>query len=61
MERKKRCANCGQLTHKWQRVNGGSWHCYDGCYSATGRDRRTEDGHPLWLKKDGKDEGRDRG
>lgn len=47
---RKRCCNCGKLSHNWQRVNGGPTHCYDGCYSTTGQDRRTEDGKPQWLK-----------
>ena len=42
--KRKRCRNCGLLTDKWQRVNGGVWHCYDGCYSTTGRDNRSSDG-----------------
>lgn len=41
---------CGLLTEKWQRINGSPWHCYDGCYSTTGSDRRTWDGSPLWVK-----------
>ena len=46
--RRRRCVICGKLTHKWKRINMGSWHCYDGCYSTTGWDRRTIDGQPLW-------------
>jgi hypothetical protein len=46
---RKRCVCCGKLTLKWQKVNGGSTHCYDGCYSTTGRDSRTIDGEPAWL------------
>jgi hypothetical protein len=46
--RRRRCAICGKLTSFWQRTNGGPWHCDDGCYSTTGRDRRTENGEPLW-------------
>lgn len=25
-------------------------HCYDGCYSTTGIDRRTYDGQPAWMQ-----------
>ena len=44
---KHRCCLCNKLTTKYQRINGGAWHCYDGCYSTTGSDYRTEDGTPL--------------
>jgi hypothetical protein len=47
---RKRCVLCHCLTEKWQKVNGSPWHCYDGCYSTTGHDRRTVDGTPIWLK-----------
>jgi hypothetical protein len=30
------------------RVNGGFPYCHDGCFSTTGRDRRTPDGKPMW-------------
>ncbi len=53
-ERRKRCTTCGKLTTKWQRINGGPNHCYDGCYEATGYDRRTTDGSPMWLNPDKK-------
>lgn len=36
-EQRRRCAVCGKLTYKWQRVNGGPWHCYDQCRSTTER------------------------
>jgi hypothetical protein len=49
--RRKRCSDCGLLTARWQRVNGGPWHCYDGCYSTTGRDRRSPNGIPMWVTK----------
>lgn len=49
--RRRRCVICGLLTHHWQRINGGDWHCYDGCFSTTGRDRRTCDGRPQWCRK----------
>lgn len=39
-EKRRRCRVCGMLTVKWQRINGGPWHCYDGCKSTTGIDRR---------------------
>ena len=52
MRRRKRCVVCNKLTHTWQRINGGPWHCYDGCYSTTGWDCRTADGEPLWEKKE---------
>jgi hypothetical protein len=51
---KKRCVCCRKLTEKWQKVNGGSTHCFDGCYSTTGRDSRTIDGQPAWLLNEGK-------
>lgn len=47
-ERRRRCITCNKLTKYWQRINGGPWHCYDGCYSTTGADRRTLDGRPLY-------------
>ena len=28
----------------------GHWYCFDGCYEATGIDRRTCDGQPAWLQ-----------
>jgi hypothetical protein len=40
------------MTHKWQKINGGPIHCFDGCYSTNGFDYRTQDGNPLWEKKD---------
>jgi ribosomal protein L37AE/L43A len=43
-----KCVNCGKMTENYQRINGGPWHCYDGCFSTTGRDSRTIDGTPLW-------------
>jgi len=45
---RRRCVVCRKLTENWQRVNGGSWYCYDGCYSTTGYDRRSINGKPLW-------------
>ena len=45
---RKRCSICRKLTFKYQRVNGGAWHCYDGCYSTTGYDKRSIDGTPMW-------------
>ncbi len=44
---KRRCCFCLKLTYNWQRVNGGSWHCYDGCYSTTNCDRRSITGKLL--------------
>jgi hypothetical protein len=52
MELRHRCVACRQLTYKWQRINGGQLHCYDGCYSTTGWDRRTVSGKPLWKMKE---------
>jgi hypothetical protein len=52
---RKRCAVCEKLTEKWQKVNGGPTHCYDGCHSTTGRDNRTVDGQPAWLPFEGKE------
>ena len=46
---RKRCIACSQLTEKWEKVNSGPTHCYDGCFSTTGSDRRTIDGKPAWL------------
>lgn len=48
---KRKCIVCGKKTSFWQRVNGGPWHCYDGCYSTTGWDNREKDGIPLRLKR----------
>ncbi len=45
---KRKCVICKKRTENWQRVNGSSWYCYDGCYSTTGMDRRTIDGTPRW-------------
>lgn len=42
------CINCRHKTRTFQRVNGGLWYCYDGCYSTTEIDRRTTDGLPGW-------------
>lgn len=38
--KRRRCCICHLLTFKWQRINGGLWHCYDGCISTTGYDHR---------------------
>ena len=48
---RKRCVKCNLLTHNWQRVCGGVWHCYDGCYSTTGIDNRSSDGSH-WITID---------
>ena len=48
MPNKRRCCVCGKMSTRWQRINGSPWHCYDGCYETTGRDRRTIDGQPAW-------------
>ena len=45
---RRKCCFCRKLTCKWQRINGSPWHCYDGCYSTTGCDKRTTTGKPLW-------------
>lgn len=50
MNTRKKCCNCRKLTYNWQRVNGSPWHCYDGCFSTTGIDRRTTDALPAWLQ-----------
>lgn len=47
---KKKCVICKKMTEKWNRMNGGPWHCFDGCYSTTGRDLRTLDGQPAWKQ-----------
>lgn len=47
---RKRCKTCNLMTAKWQRINGGPVHCFDGCYSTTGYDHRTVDGSPRWLQ-----------
>jgi hypothetical protein len=47
-----KCVVCGKLTYKWQKINGGPWHCYDGCKSTTGIEKppkETDDRPPLWL------------
>ncbi len=51
---RKRCASCQKLTEKWQRINGSPWHCYDGCFSTLGYDKRTVDGLPAWLPTEDK-------
>lgn len=33
--KRKRCQICLFLTYKWQRVNGGLVHCFDGCKSTS--------------------------
>jgi hypothetical protein len=48
--KRKRCTICNKLTENWQRINYGPWHCYDGCYSTTGKDKRTKNGKPQWEK-----------
>jgi hypothetical protein len=45
---RKRCKVCGKLTTKWQSINYGVIHCYDGCFSTTGYDNRTIDGKPKY-------------
>ena len=42
------CVRCRHKSNVCQRVNGGPFHCHDGCYSTTGKDWRTIDGTPLW-------------
>jgi hypothetical protein len=39
---KRNCVLCKLPTVKWQRINGGKWHCYDGCKSTTGWDHRVK-------------------
>lgn len=51
MVMRRRCIICNLLTYKWHRYNNGPWHCYDGCYSTTGHDRRSDDGKPIWEKQ----------
>jgi len=48
---RKRCVVCKRLTEKWQSVNYGPIHCYDGCYSTTGWDNRTPDGSPKYKSQ----------
>ena len=43
LSKRRRCVICNMMTENWQRVNGSSWHCYDGCKSTTGIDRRKLD------------------
>jgi hypothetical protein len=50
--KRRRCTICNRLTENWQRVNGGPWYCYDGCFSTTGYDRRTKDGKPFREQSD---------
>ncbi len=45
---KHKCYFCQKLSNNTQKVNGSPYHCYDGCYSTTGRDMRTTDGKPAW-------------
>lgn len=47
-EKRHICVRCRKITGNFQRVNGGQWHCYDGCWSTTGKDWRTVDGTPFW-------------
>lgn len=47
---RRRCCICRKMTWNWQRVNGSPWHCYDGCFSTTGVDRRTWDAQPAWKQ-----------
>jgi hypothetical protein len=47
---KELCTNCNQFTEMWQQINGGPIHCHDGCFSTTGRDKRTTDGKPAWRR-----------
>ena len=49
--KKRRCVNCEKLTYNWHRYNSGPWHCYDGCYSTTGIDIRTQNEKPLYKVK----------
>jgi hypothetical protein len=37
MSEKKRCVYCKKMTSKWQRINNGPYHCYDGCKSTKER------------------------
>ena len=53
---RRRCVCCGKLTHKWHRINGGPWHCFDGCYSTTGYDHRDPQGIPKWFSKEQRQE-----
>lgn len=41
MIKRRRCDRCRLMTYKWQKINGGPWHCYDGCMSTTGVDHRS--------------------
>lgn len=47
---RKRCVYCRLMTENWTYYSGPSSStpvfCQDGCYSTTGRDRRTKDGEP---------------
>lgn len=51
---RKTCSCCRKKTENWQKINGGGWHCFDGCFSTTGQDNRTVDRHPAWLPYQGK-------
>lgn len=51
MIRRHRCVACNKLTDRWERINGGHYKCYDGCYSTTGWDSRQKDGIPRWNLK----------
>ena len=50
MPERRKCSVCCKLSRNWTRRNGGPWHCFDGCYSTTGLDRRSADGYPSWIK-----------
>jgi hypothetical protein len=52
--RRHRCCVCRKLSTQTHRINGGPWHCFDGCHSTLGVDRRTYDGAPAWLPHNGK-------
>jgi hypothetical protein len=52
---RKKCNICNKLSTNWQKVNGSIAHCFDGCYSTTGRDKRTIDGQPAWLPYENKE------
>jgi hypothetical protein len=40
--KRRRCVICGKLTEKWQRINFGPWHCYDGCRSTKEAKKKTK-------------------
>ncbi len=43
---KHRCCMCNKMSYYTHSINSSPWMCYDGCFSTTGRDKRTKNGIP---------------